>query len=566
VTKSSFPLRTWVVLALLLPNLPLPFYAALGYESGGIHEALEFCARWLSFAALYWLPVGWLALRPYPRRIIALLIAYACSVPLFLLCLWIVYPLAGTRFHPSSGPAWGIYFSATVWFFLLVAALAWFAAGRPWRRISLLAVSALLFLAGTIGPTFLIFGTDRLRWPAERAQTLNIVNCSLIDLPSGQVISGKNVHIRDGRIVGIVDAAGDRFGEPILNAAGGYLLPGLIDVHTHLDAPMRSVTEPFDFSYMLDQEFSRMADHRRAYLDAGVTAVRDCGGPAMHTFAWRAAIDNHQVLGPRLFAVGRVVTSPHGHPVATIWKSFPYLAREGAVLATSSDNLEAGLNHNERQGPADAVKFIYGTIGRAKEMLSPALLADGIRWARAHHKISVVHTETVAEIRDAVEDGATGVEHVATAGEIPSALAEEMAQKGTFADPTFGEFKTALQLTSVPADEQQRRLADRYAAIRKLASAGVRLVIGTDAPLVPFGAGFLDELDHFKRAGFSPVEILTFATVNNAAYLGQGGKLGCLNPGCYADLVLLSASPLDSLSALRKPKEVLRDGIPVLHP
>jgi imidazolonepropionase-like amidohydrolase len=168
--------------------------------------------------------------------------------------------------------------------------------------------------------------------------------------------------------------------------------------------------------------FSDFAPHRREYLEKGITAIRDDGGPAAHLFALRTAIADHRLLGPRLFVVGRLVTVRHGHPVATIWKAFPALARDGAILADSEQSLISGLQENYREEPPDAVKFIYGTIGLAPERLSPELLRTGIAWSSEHHLISVVHAETTDEVREAIADGATGVEHVASIDSLPESL------------------------------------------------------------------------------------------------------------------------------------------------
>ena len=91
-------------------------------------------------------------------------------------------------------------------------------------------------------------------------------------------------------------------------------------------------------------------------------------------------------------------------------------------------------------------------------------------------------------------------------------------------------------------------------------------MIGTDAPLVPYGAGLHDEFKYFQRVGFSPAEILTFDTINNSAYLGAADHLGRIEVGYDADLILVRANPLQDLSTLRAPEWVLRDGVAVVHP
>jgi enamidase len=315
----------------------------------------------------------------------------------------------------------------------------------------------------------------------------------------------------------------------------------------------------FDYGYMLNCFFSCYAPHRKEYLENGITAIREDGGPAAQAFALRAAIANHRLLGPRLFAVGRLVTAPHGHPVATIWKAFPALARNGAILADSQHSLVRGLEKNYREGPPDAVKFIYGTIGLAPERLSPEFLRAGIAWSTEHHLISVVHAETTDEMSLAVADGATGVEHVASIDTLPESLLDLIRTRRPFLDPTFGEYETALKLRHVDEAGRAELLRQKLQFARQIYQAGGVLVTGTDAPLVAYGAGLHDEFKYFREAGFSPAEILTFDTINNSAYLGAADHLGRIEVGYDADMILPRKNPLLDLSTLRAPEWALRD-------
>lgn len=203
---------------------------------------------------------------------------------------------------------------------------------------------------------------------------------------------------------------------------------------------------------------------------------------------------------------------------------------------------------------------MHGTIGRAKEELSPELMAAAIRWADRHHLISIVHAETAAEDVDALRAGATGIEHAAYLQDVPETLAALVAERHPFVDPTFGEVATDRNMQHLLAAEKGRRAQLSYQAVRKLHNAGARLAIGTDAPMVRFGAGFHDELDEFVHAGFCPSDILSFATINNAAYLGKASELGRIAAGFRADLILTDANPLEHLATLRHPVWTMLDG------
>lgn len=546
--------------ALLLVSIPLPFMLALLYAGGGWHDAVAAFFSWMALPFFYWLPIGLVLFAWRGNGIARFLAGFLASLPLYFLCLYLVYPAFGGHFHPRSGAIWGIYFSQTPTYFLLVYFL--YLLTRRGRRMARITVglAAALFVAGLAAPLIARAKADRYTWPQGKTVSggVNITGARLVDTSAGQILDGRNVHVKAGRIVEIVDAASDTSSLPKLDAGGLYLLPGLMDVHTHLQAPIRSVMAPFDLGYFVDSLFSDYGPNRRAYLEAGVTTVRDLGGPAAKCFQLRAALENHDLLGPRLLCAGRLVTSPHGHPVSTIWT--PSISRQGAILASDSASLISGLEENYAAGPPDAAKFIYGTIRRAPERLRADLLEQGIAWAKSKHLISVVHAETTEEVTEAVRAGATGVEHIASIESLPDDLIPLMLQKKTFADPTFGEFDAALALGGVNAAERARRIQEKYGFIRRMAAAGVPLVIGTDAPLLTYGAGFHDEMKHYMQAGFQPAEILRFTTENNAAYLGRANELGKIAQGYRADFVLARGNPLQNLDTLRKPVWVMLDG------
>lgn len=178
----------------------------------------------------------------------------------------------------------------------------------------------------------------------------------------------------------------------------------------------------------------------------------------------------------------------------------------------------------------------------------------------ARHLISVVHIGGPQEAIEAVEAGATGIEHFATIQSLPDTLVAGIVAYRTFADPTFGELRIARRLAGRTAGEIERELRQKYEFVRRAYGAGALLTVGTDAPLVPFGTGFEDELAEYAKAGFTPAQILVFATRNNAAYLGKPGDLGKIASGYASDIVAVSENPLNDLRALHKPLWVMLAG------
>lgn len=553
----TIPQRFLAVSAMLLA-VPMPLAAMVAMPGGGWRAVLLVLSGSLAALLLYWWPLGALLASWQGRTWLKLIAGYVLSIPLCFLTLAALYPAWGnSTFHPFVHGRWAIYLSSTPQFYLMVVIVFYLSTLRTARWT--MRVSAAALTAGLLVPVYLAASTHR-GWPARQSTRTVIIGARIVDAAANEIVDGQNVYVQDGRIVRMSSGAPSPEWT-IVNAQGQYLLPGLIDVHTHLQSP---VELPVGFKpvYLMRSMISGYAPQRMAYLDAGVTSVRDLGGAAETSTKMRAEIRQRDILGPRLFTVGRLVTSPHGHPVSTIWTSS--IAAQGAILPADERSLIDGLNRNLTDYQPDAVKFIHGTIGRAKEELSPELLTAGVRWAGDHGLISVVHAETPQEIADAILAGATGIEHTAylgdVRGDVPDSLAALVAARHPFLDPTFGEYETALGLTHIAGDEKQRRLARSYQAVRKLYQAGARIAIGTDAPMSRYGVGLHDELVHFTRAGFTPAEIVSFATANNAAYLGKAAELGRVAQGYRADLILTAANPLEHLDTLRRPVWTMLDG------
>jgi enamidase len=560
--------RNFVVPAIFLVGIPFPLYLLIQYKAGEWIDVLLMLLVWALCVLVYWLPIGVVLFRWQGHWAGRFLIGYLASLPFYFLTvaigLWLLtqtFLPATLTFHPRTPAQWLAYSYATPTFYLMVFILFLLvhSGGRLARIARGVAVGA--FFLALVATVVVDVKSDKYSWPSSTMARADIVNAKIVDAPGNQIVEGQDVKIENGKIVEIVPAAADTSDWPKIDAQGDYLVPGMIDVHTHLLAPIRSMQAAqagFDFNYFLNSLLGDYAPQRREYLEDGVTAVRDMGGPSVHIFALRAAVAAHKLLGPRIFAVGRLVTSPHGHPVATIWTR--EVSRQGAIIATDPTSLIAGLEKDYTEGPPDAVKIIYGTIGMAPEKISKDLLDRAVAWAKSKNLISVVHIETTQEATDAVDAGATGIEHAATMESVPDSLVADMLAHHTFADPTFGEYRIALWLRHVSNADIEQRLQQRYGFMKQLDAAGVPLTIGTDAPLVAYGEGFQDELDQFAKAGFTPARILTFATVNNAAYLGKADELGKIAPNYDADMFLTRANPFTNIAAVRKPVWVMLGG------
>lgn len=548
--------------SLALVMIPLPLMVMLRVTSYGIGSGVVAALGWGCFAWLYFWPLAALHLYLKGSRWRRWTIGFLCSVPLFLASLAIVYAAIGSRFAPASSASWISYLSNTPTWFLLSVLVTRLMRDPGRLARGFMAVSTGLLVVSLVGTTAYVSTLDRYRWPATGPTRWRITHVSVIDPATGSRADDRDVLIDGDRIESVIESVRDSASTPAVDGAGRFLVPGLIDAHLHLGVPVEGGTLKLSPGFFLESMLTAFAPHRRALIESGVVAVRDVGGAAEATARIKTAVARHDLLGPRMFTVGRLVTSPDGHPAGTIWTR--ELRREGAIEATDSTMLVNALERDRVRFKPDGVKLIFGTIGRARTRLDPGLLRIGVAWARSHQLWVAVHAETAEEVGTAAAAGATTVEHAGSMEEPSDSLIALIVRQQTWLDPTLGEWCKAMQLAGRSSAFIAQGLLSRQRSIARLRIAGARFIVGTDVPLVRYGSGLHDELDLLRGAGFTEPDLVRLVTSNNARALGQDSTLGAIARGYRADFILVSADPLADARVLRAPKMVVRDGQVVL--
>jgi imidazolonepropionase-like amidohydrolase len=332
----------------------------------------------------------------------------------------------------------------------------------------------------------------------------------------------------------------------------------------------------------------------RAYLRSGVTSVVSVGDDPGTVLAARSAERQGRLLGPRIFAAGPVFTAPGGHPVGTILHG--EAARLEGLAIEVGDVVEARrrVRRLVEDHGVDLVKVIYSTIPgdgpRLGRDVLDALVAEGHRLGRR----VVAHVSTSEEAAECVEAGVDGLEHmVLDDGEVLDRVLAAARERGVFWTPTLALFDRMAH-ESDPATYVEDYRPDGFASrtvlrsVREWAArargpapdapvprwertvelagrahaAGVRLALGTDAgmPAVFHGLAVHRELELLVRAGLTPTEALRAATAVAAAKLGAEARLGTVEVGKEADLVVLRDSPLEDIRNTRGIELVIKRG------
>ncbi len=380
--------------------------------------------------------------------------------------------------------------------------------------------------------------------PPQRGEPVALVGATVVDGTDRPPISDAVVVIRDGRIEAVgraADVAVPR-GARRLDLTGHTIIPGLVDLHVHLSAVPAVRPAPFG------------PDDLAAFLAAGVTSLRSAGDATPWIFELQRDLAAGRRVGPRLVAVGPMFTAPGGHPAGTWLRGNPEAAAVFARQMTDPDSARAEVRRLVAAG-AGAIKAVYdsgdartpfGYLPRLDSVVLAAIVAE----ARARGVRSLVHWQNVRELPTILAIGPDELEHVPV-GPLPDSLVRAIADRRIAVTPTAAAFAGFLQ---------PRVLDLLLANVRRLAAAGVTLLVGSDAPLGPaFGGGVHAELELLVRAGLTPQRAIQAATRDAARALGIA-DLGTITPGQRADLVALGADPLAGIAGVRDVRLVLLDG------
>ncbi len=379
-------------------------------------------------------------------------------------------------------------------------------------------------------------------------------------LPEATVI------VRDGRIAA-VGRRGDGVpdGASVIDVAGRFVMPGLIDAHAHLSIIDHSTGWPKP-AKGAEPLSPRVLDHgvaaglRRA-LRMGVTTIRDVGAFGDCVLDARQAMRYGMFTGPRLLACGRIVspTSPGG-------RFFDGMYRE----ADGPDDVRRAVREQLRRG-ADFLK-IMSTGARSVELENPhpaqCTEAEMVAFVDEAHRQgyrAAAHCEGLGGTELAVRHGCDTIEHGFYLNQRPDLL-ELMAQSGSVLVPTLSFLHDVAedgQWEGVLVEQGVYNLEQARLTLRAARSAGVRLAMGFDSPDCARAA---EEIARLVEHGLPVAQALAAATSGSAAALGIEDVVGVLDVGRLADVLVVDGDPLADHRVLLDPERiwlVLRNGDPV---
>ncbi|MCP2297962.1 Imidazolonepropionase [Nocardia amikacinitolerans] len=388
----------------------------------------------------------------------------------------------------------------------------------------------------------------------------------LIDGRGGPAVENATVVVSGDRIVSLGAGIPTPTGAAVVDLRGKTILPGLIDAHVHLGGLPNGSSAAFGGRTLTDD----YAVPRTRSLDYGVTSVRSLGDFLDDSLQVRDEVARNAVPGPRIVTSGPSFQMKGGHPNGTVWANDSTAAAEAARMPTTADEATRMVDDLAAKG-VDLIKVIVSGIvfpnGAGNGQKLPWDVIAAIVTAAHRNKLKVTaHTETAEDAMRAIELGVDHIEHmyIPRSGQLTDESAYDsafalMAERGTVVTPTM----IVSAQTEQPLEEVDlRTLTAGHKLVQRAYDHGVRLAVGSDAhqPDV-HGWGLLAELVMMVNDQQIPaLRAIEAATKTNSEVLGLSDRLGTVEAGKLADLLVVSGNPAESITDLANVQLVIQGG------
>lgn len=394
----------------------------------------------------------------------------------------------------------------------------------------------------------------------------------LIDTLRGKALKEHTIRINDGEITGITAGyEAPQEGDELIDLSEHTVLPGLMDMHTHLDHEMNPKAYSERFQLNAADYAYRSVGYARKTLMAGFTTVRNLGDNYRVTVSLRNAINQGLVPGPRVYTAGKSIATTGGHADPTNGHNHKFMGQPGpdeGVINGVADAREA-VRQRYKEG-SDLIKITAtgGVLSVAKSGQNPQFFLDEVeaivRTAKDYGMTVAVHAHGIEGMQRAIKAGVDSIEHGTYMDKDTMKL---MKKHETWYVPTISAGKFVAEKAAIDGYFPPV-VVPKAAAIGPLIQgtfsraykSGVNIAFGTDAGVFPHGEN-AQEFVYMVEAGMPPMAAIQSATVSAAKLLGIDAQAGAISAGMWADIVAVKGDPLADIGRLQDVDFVMKSGV-----
>ncbi len=393
----------------------------------------------------------------------------------------------------------------------------------------------------------------------------------LVDVRASAVVERVTIRVEGAKIAGVkAGFVAAKSGETLVDLKDHTVLPGFMDMHTHLTGELseKSYSERF---FMNDADIAlRAAQFARRTILAGFTTVRDLGDRNNVSVSLRDAIAKGWTVGPRIFTAAKSLATTGGHADPTNGLNADLKAdpgpKEGVI--NGPDEARKAVRQRYKDG-ADLIKLTAtgGVLSLAKSGQNPQFTKEELEAVVATAKdygfTVAVHAHGAEGIKRALRAGVTSIEHGTYLDDEAIAL---MKSRGAYYVPTISAGEWVALKSKEPGffpEVVRPKAAVIGAQIKetfaKAHAAGVKIAFGTDCGVSPHGTN-AREFQYMVEAGMKPMDAIRSATIVAAELVGAKDRLGAVSEGMLADLVAVRGDPIADVKRLQDVTFVMKDG------
>jgi len=401
------------------------------------------------------------------------------------------------------------------------------------------------------------------------AQKTYVINCGkLLDSKTGVVKENQHILIKGNQVISI--SSSPIQADSVINLSDYFVMPGLIDCHTHVLLQADITSEDYDVQILKESIPYRTIRATRSAEQSllnGFTTIRDLGteGAGFADVDIKKAINKGVIGGPRMFVSTLAINTTGHYPIKTSDYAWELHLPKGLQEITGADEARRAVRQQIEQG-ADWIK-IYADRGYYKladgsfrslpNFTNEEINAIGDETIRSRKKLAA-HAMTRDGILGAIHAGATSIEHGSGMDEECMKL---MVEKGVYWCPTlFVNEYVAEGRAKMGSPINLYFKQSIQSTFKKAIAMGVKLAYGTDIGGYDWSLPQAKDFTYIVEWGLTPIQAIQTATTTAAELLGMQGKIGEIKEGAFADIIAIKKDPTKDISVLQNIDWVMKDG------